>query len=48
MILQGEQGEVSILKMTSEGEEVVQEFEAMDHRTWNHSDAGGADSLGSQ
>ncbi|MFT6864804.1 MAG: outer membrane protein assembly factor BamB [Akkermansiaceae bacterium] len=41
MILQGEQGDVAILKMTSEGEEVIQEFEAMDHRTWNHATLAG-------
>jgi len=36
LILQGEQGEISILEMTPEGEKVVQEFEALEHRTWNH------------
>ena len=36
IILQGEQGEVSILEMTPEGEKVVLEFEALEHRTWNH------------
>ena len=36
MIVQGEQGEISILEMSPEGEEVVLEFEALEHRTWNH------------
>ncbi|MGJ8695585.1 MAG: PQQ-binding-like beta-propeller repeat protein [Verrucomicrobiaceae bacterium] len=36
VIIQGEQGEVSILELSPEGEKVVLEFEALDQRTWNH------------
>jgi outer membrane protein assembly factor BamB len=36
LIVQGEQGDLSILKLSPEGEKIVQEFEALDHRTWNH------------
>ena len=36
MILQGERGEVSILELNPEEEKVVQEIDALDHRTWNH------------
>ena len=36
-ILQGEQGEVSILELSPEGEIMVLEFEALEQRTWNHS-----------
>jgi len=36
MILQGERGSVFFLEMTPEGEKVIQEIEALDHRTWNH------------
>lgn len=36
MIVQGEKGEVSVVRMTPEGEEIEIEFEALEHRTWNH------------
>jgi hypothetical protein len=36
MIVQGEQGEISILELNSNQEEVVMNFDALDHRTWNH------------
>ena len=34
--MQTENGGVSILKITPEGQEVVQTFDALEHRTWNH------------
>ena len=36
LILQAEQGNLLILKMTPEQETVIQEFDALEHRTWNH------------
>ncbi|MEN8775178.1 MAG: PQQ-binding-like beta-propeller repeat protein [Akkermansiaceae bacterium] len=36
MIVQSEQGDISVLELNSEGEEIVSEFDALDHRTWNH------------
>ena len=36
MIVQGEQGGISILELNSNQEEVVMNFDALDHRTWNH------------
>ncbi|MBT7971626.1 MAG: hypothetical protein HN570_11560, partial [Verrucomicrobia bacterium] len=36
IIVQGEQGDVSILELSPKEEKIVLEFDALDHRTWNH------------
>jgi outer membrane protein assembly factor BamB len=36
IIVQGEQGDISILELNPKEEKVVLEFDALDHRTWNH------------
>jgi outer membrane protein assembly factor BamB len=36
IIVQGEQGDISILELSPKEEKVVLEFDALDHRTWNH------------
>ena len=36
MIVQGEQGDISVLELNPNEEEVVMDFDALDHRTWNH------------
>ena len=36
LIIQGEQGNISILGINPDREKIVQEFEALEHRTWNH------------
>jgi hypothetical protein len=36
MIVQSEQGGISVVSLNPEAEEVVNEFDALDHRTWNH------------
>lgn len=36
LIVQAEKGEVFVVEMTPDGEDVVMEFEALDRRTWNH------------
>ena len=36
MILQGERGQVFVLQLNPEEQKVVQEIDALDHRTWNH------------
>ncbi|YCM46729.1 PQQ-binding-like beta-propeller repeat protein [Verrucomicrobiaceae bacterium 227] len=41
LILQGEQGDIAILEISPDEEKIVQEFEALDHRTWNHSTLAG-------
>lgn len=35
-VVQHETGEISILELSSSEEKVVNEFEALEHRTWNH------------
>lgn len=36
LIIQHETGEISVMKLTSEGQELVNEIQALKHRTWNH------------
>lgn len=36
MIVQSEQGAISVVSLNQEAEEVGIEFDALDHRTWNH------------
>jgi outer membrane protein assembly factor BamB len=36
MIVQSEQGTISVISLNPEAEKVVNEFDALDHRTWNH------------
>ncbi|MDA7934289.1 PQQ-binding-like beta-propeller repeat protein [Akkermansiaceae bacterium] len=36
MIVQSEQGDVYVIELNPEDEIVVSEFDALDHRTWNH------------
>lgn len=36
MVVQGETGEIFVLELNPDDEEVVTEFDALDHRTWNH------------
>ncbi|MDA7496350.1 PQQ-like beta-propeller repeat protein [Akkermansiaceae bacterium] len=36
IIVQGEQGGVTILELSPKEEKIVLEFDALDHRTWNH------------
>ena len=35
-IIQHERGSISVLALNPEEESIVNEFEALDHRTWNH------------
>jgi hypothetical protein len=46
IIVQGEQGDISILELNPKEEKVVLEFDALDHRTWNHPVLAGANLIG--
>jgi hypothetical protein len=36
MIVQSERGKISVIELNSNEEEVVTDFDALNHRTWNH------------